>query len=219
MITCSSWTGVAQGSILGPTLFNLYMFPLGDVIRRHGISFHSYADDMHLHIAMSPDDTGPIDAPFSCISYMKSWMAANFLQLKQAKTEVFVIGPEGEQLLPKFQDFNLSQSVKKQGMFWLWVQFYSTHQKHKPPYHLKNIARVGPFLSLASMEVLMHVIYLLSFGLLQFPALWSSQKEHARSTITAKLSCTSGYEDHRAGANYTSFKVDALAPCALQDQF
>lgn len=65
----------------------------------------------------------------------------------------------------------------------------------------------------------MHVIYLLSFGLLQFPALWSSQQEHAQSTITAKLSCASGYEDQRAGANYTSFTVDALAPRELQDQF
>lgn len=34
--------GVPHGSILGPTsFFNLYMQPLGHVIRRHSIHFHS----------------------------------------------------------------------------------------------------------------------------------------------------------------------------------
>ena len=71
--TCYSEThkiecGVPQGSILGPTLFNLYMLPLGDVIRRHGISFLIYADDTQLYIAMPPDDTGPIDVLFNCIA-------------------------------------------------------------------------------------------------------------------------------------------------------
>ena len=105
MDTCSLRTheikcGVPQGSILGPILFNVYMLPLGDVIRRHGISFHSYADDTQLYIAVSPDDTRPLDALFNYILDIKSWMAANFLQLNQDKTEVLVIGPEGQRETP-----------------------------------------------------------------------------------------------------------------------
>jgi len=45
-------------------------------------------------------------------------MAANFLQLNQDKTEVLVIGPEGQRdkLLIKLQDLKPSQTVKNLGV-------------------------------------------------------------------------------------------------------
>ena len=161
--TCSSGTHEikCEVSILGPILFDLYMFPFGDVIRSHGIIFHSYADDKEMYIAVSPDDTGPIDALFNCILDIKSWMAENFLQLNQDKTEVLVIGPEGkrEKLLPKLQDFKPSQSVKNLGVIFDSELTFIPHIKNITKigfYHLKNIARVRPFLSQANTEVLMH---------------------------------------------------------------
>ncbi len=75
--------GVPQGSVIGSLLFTLYMLPLGNIIRDHGVSF--YADDTQLYISSQPGETYQIEKLMECIIDIKNWMTSNFLLLNSDK--------------------------------------------------------------------------------------------------------------------------------------
>ncbi len=84
-LTC----GVLQGSILAPILFSLYMLPLGLIFRKHGVSFHCYADDTQIYRPLESNNKG-LNALQVCLADVKAWMSLNFLHLNEGKTEIIV---------------------------------------------------------------------------------------------------------------------------------
>ena len=97
--------GLPQGSIVGPSAFNIYTIPIGRIIRKFQLSFHTYADDIQLYTSFDPHDQSSITSALnqlsSCITAIKSWMTLNMLKLNDEKTEFTVItSPHLSRLLP-----------------------------------------------------------------------------------------------------------------------
>ena len=155
--------GVPQGSILGPLLFSLYMLPLGSIFNRHNIRYHCYADDTQFYIPVAPENSCSLSNLFLCLSDIKNWMANNFLQLNENKTEVIIFGPSNSvNTLSKALgplSVNHHSVVKNLGVF---LDSALTFNKQVNSvvkgsfFQLRLIAKLKSCLSYSDLEVLIH---------------------------------------------------------------
>ena len=84
---------VPQGSVLGPLEFVAYTDDSSDVVAKHDINQHAYADDNLLHTSCFPRDVARAHQHLSeCTADLVVWCAQRRLQLNANKTEVLPVG-------------------------------------------------------------------------------------------------------------------------------
>ena len=75
-------TGVPQGSVLDPLLLSLYIQPSGDIIMKHGLTLHHYADDLQIYAHFEYNDLSIsvcLERLCLCLIDIQEWFKANKL--------------------------------------------------------------------------------------------------------------------------------------------
>ncbi len=181
--------GLPQGSILGPTLFSLYMCPLGSICCRYDISYHMYTDDTQIYLPLKVGNEYSLQSLLLCLEEVKIWLSKNFLQLNDKKSEIIIFGP------PKFKEMISSniaplEIIVKNSVRNLSVIIDSTLSFDNQIksvvkssfYQLRMISRLKPILSIKDFYP---CIYYLEIGLLQFSLCWDLS-----ATSISSANCT-----------------------------
>ena len=81
-----------KGSILGARMYSMYAKRLSDIINRHNVMYHTYADDIQLYITCENNETSieeAVNRLQDCISEISVWRSENTLKINEDKTKVY----------------------------------------------------------------------------------------------------------------------------------
>ena len=161
--------GVAQGSILGPLLFNLYCASIDSAFESCGFTSMGYADDnlgLRTFSASSSASTLLQDVP-ACIESIRNWTRAHFLKLNSDKTQLIVFGSPhflSSFNIPVIRSFDgelipVCRTVRHLGVDLDCKLDLDNHVSHicsTMNLYLKNLRSIRKFMSVSTAEIFVH---------------------------------------------------------------
>jgi hypothetical protein len=95
--------GVPQGSVLGPTLFNIYMTPVADLLQDKDVNaYQVYADDIQFVVSCQPEDIPATWRKIELIvNTIENWASSNSLKFNACKTNAIAFGLKSQSELLK----------------------------------------------------------------------------------------------------------------------
>ena len=162
--------GVTQGSCLGPLLFIIYASKIFEIVDKHRLEIHCYADDSQLYLSFCPNVNANQETALAriegCIDDIRNWMLNDKLKRNDDETEFMIIGTSQQLAKVSISSLHVGSSimtpVSSARNLGSWLDSKLTMATHiarscnSAFYYLYNLRQTRKYLSKDNTKTLVH---------------------------------------------------------------